>query len=194
MGQGGVQRYGREVNHGDTSTITYHGRGIEEEEDSRSSRTKGGLLGVFRNNPSLMIVLLDILFIILVLSLVLPFIGRKSESGNFTGLEVSLHGYLFQDVATVSLVVTSLPGAVEEGRKADAELKLRFSLPGDGEEPYAEKELSIVPPPVGESLVVREELSLSEGVEAGEVRADLRREGEKLSLEKELTKRDASVK
>ncbi len=186
-----IHRYGKEVDYGDGSSLHYHGRGLQEESASEGggSGKKGGFFGVFRNNPSLMIILIDIIVIVLVLTIVLPFIGTKSSTKDLAGLELSLHGFVHEGKATVSLVVTSLSGETEDAEHQDL-LEVSFELAGgeieEGE--GAEKTVRVNLPKTGESVVVRKTLSLPEGREADYVRAEIERMQEKVTLQKELTK------
>jgi hypothetical protein len=188
-----MNRYGREVDYGDGSSLHYHGRGVQEEttHEGGGSTRRGGFFAIFRNNPSLMIILIDIIVIVLVLTIVLPFIGTKSSTSDFAGLELSLHGFLHEGKATVSLVITSLPGEGEAAAAAHQDLlTVRFEVAGgeiqEGEE--VEETVRVNLPETGESLVLRKTLELPEAKTAEYVSAEIERMQEKLTLTKELSK------
>jgi hypothetical protein len=186
-----MNRYGREVDYGDGSSLHYHGRGVQEESahEGGGSKRRGGFFAIFRNNPSLMIILIDIIVIVLVLTIVLPFIGTKSSTSDFAGLELSLHGFLHEGKATVSLVITSLPGESEAAAHQDL-LTVRFEVAGgeieEGEEVV--KTVRVNLPETGESLVLRKTLELPEAKTAEYVSAEIERMQEKVKLTKELSK------
>lgn len=199
-----MKRTAKEVDYGENSGPYYHGRGVSEEfaGGSGAARSKGGLFGVFRNNPSLMIILVDIMVIVLVLTLVLPFIRRKSSVDNFAAHDLSLHGFVYGEKATVSLIITSVPGdsvsTVSEGAAKEAAGKegaakeelsplfsIRFILLDKEGEPAVERKVEARPPELGKSRVVRVELD-NPGA-SKKVRVEVRYEGEDVSLQKELT-------
>ncbi|MFP4491120.1 MAG: hypothetical protein ACLFNZ_06565 [Spirochaetaceae bacterium] len=183
----------REVDYGNEGTLHYHGRGVHETYDAdfgshKKKKRKGGIFGVFRNNPSLMIILIDIIVIVLVLTIVLPFIGKKSSEENFEGYELSLHGFVYEETVTLSLVVTALPGEESYAEVENERLAVRFSLKAESGEELSRETLEVVPPERGESKIVRIELT-SEGPEEVEyIAAEVHRGDEIVSLQKRPTK------
>ncbi|MFO7850683.1 MAG: hypothetical protein R6V67_12075 [Spirochaetia bacterium] len=183
----------REVDHGNDQGFHYHGRGVNQGDDDGSKyhkkkRPRAGLFGVFRNNPSLMIILIDIIVIVLVLTIVIPFIGKTSSEENFEGYELSLHGFLYEQTVTLSLVVTALPGEESAGEEEDDVLSVLFSLKSDNGEELSRDTLKVVPPERGNSKIVRIELPAEDSAEVEHIAAEVQRGDESVSLQKRPTK------
>lgn len=188
-----VYNKSREVDHGDGGALHYHGRGVNETYDSdfgshKNKKRRGGLFGVFRNNPSLMIILVDIIVILLVLTIVIPFIGKKSSEENFDGYELSLHGFMYENTVTLSLVVTALPGEESSPEGEGEALSVHFSLKTESGEELSRDTLEVVPPVTGESKIVRLELPAEGSEEVEYISAEIQRGDESISLQKRPTK------
>lgn len=86
--------------------LHFHSRETPPEpEDYRTGAKKRG--GVFKNNPSLILILVDIVVVLLVLIILLPLLRYDSRVEDFSGYDFSLHGYLDGKVACLS--VTAQP-------------------------------------------------------------------------------------
>jgi hypothetical protein len=180
---------GKEVEYGSGGEIHYYGRGIDEDSAAGSGppRRKSGFFSILRSSPSLMIVIIDIIVIILVLIIVLPFVQRRSSVSNFEGYELSLHGFQYGDTATVSLVITSLPGEGYSEGESSRDITVLFGMKNE-EDPQASSEsVEVTAPEVGESSVARVELALPENGEKKIAWAEVRVEGETITLQKRLT-------
>lgn len=86
--------------------LHFHSRETPPEpEDYRTGTGKRG--GVFKNNPSLILILIDIVVVLLVLIILLPLLRYDSRVEDFSGYDFSLHGYL--DGTVIYLSVTAQP-------------------------------------------------------------------------------------
>lgn len=94
--------------------IKYHSRDTAPEADKTAPRHKIRFGGVFRSNPTLLIVLVDIILVLLILLIVFPLIRPDSGVDNFEGYALSLHGYLNAGAVHVSLVVQPNPTKIAE--------------------------------------------------------------------------------
>lgn len=86
--------------------LHYHSREAPPEPDEyrKGSGRRGG---VFKNNPSLILILVDIVVVVLVLIILLPLLRYDSRAEDFEGYDFSLHGYI--DGQTAYLSVTAQP-------------------------------------------------------------------------------------
>ena len=178
---------GKETAQKSGTELHYHGRGLSVKGLAEGKkRRKRSFFAVFRSNPSLSIVLVDIIVIVLVLLMIIPFVRKKSEVRDFMGYELSLHGFVYEGSATVSLVCTALPGERIEQNAESAGVKIRFIV--ENEEAVEKEEvLEAKLPKIGETTVLRSELSLDEGEKAERLRAVLTIGGKELSLQKSLS-------
>jgi len=86
--------------------LHYYSRSEPPRPEEQRGRNKGRG-GVFRNNPSLLIILIDIIVVVLVLVFLLPFIRPGSSEDDFKGYSFSLHGYVHEGKAYTSIIVQS---------------------------------------------------------------------------------------
>ena len=105
--------------------IRYHSRDAAPEPEREAPQRKLRFGGVFKNNPTLLIILLDIVLVLVILVIVFPLIRPDSEVDNFMGYEISLHGYLNQGEVQVSLVMQPNPSKLEASAE---ELQIEFRV------------------------------------------------------------------
>ncbi len=105
--------------------IRYHSRDTAPQPDKDAPRRKISFGGVFKKNPTLLIILLDIILVLVILVIVFPLIRPDSEVENFLGYEISLHGYLLEEAVQVSLVLQPLPSRLDS---SGGELQIEFRV------------------------------------------------------------------
>ena len=175
----------------------YHSRS----EPPRPQEPKRGLKrksGIFRNNPSLLLILIDIIVVVLVLVFLLPFLQPGSSKDDFQGYSFSMHGYLYEQTAHVSVIIQSagpqqaVNGSTDESAAGPEEagaagnafvIQLRV-LDTDKEEtlyfrPGGE---------AGETAVVRSVFDIGSEIDENgiRIRVEIFRDGRSITLEKKL--------
>ncbi|MDZ7795148.1 MAG: hypothetical protein U5P10_16100 [Spirochaetia bacterium] len=108
--------------------IKFHSRGSAPEPELPGASRKPRFGTVFRSNPGLLIILVDILLVILVLTLVFPFIRPGSSVDNFGGYSFSLHGYLNEGAVYTSLMLQPNPSEIEAGSSAKGAFQIEFRI------------------------------------------------------------------
>ncbi|GEM_PF-2431969 len=108
--------------------IQFHSRSGKPEPEPQEGRRKVRFGGVFRNNPTLLIVLVDILVVLLVLTLVFPLIRPGAEDENFLGYSLSLHGYLHEGKVHAGLVVQPNPSYLAENGYPEEAFQIEFRI------------------------------------------------------------------
>ncbi|MFW5712001.1 MAG: hypothetical protein ACOCZA_08625 [Spirochaetota bacterium] len=166
--------------------IKYHSRDAAPEPESEAPRRKLRFGGVFKNNPTLLIILLDIVLVLVILVIVFPLIRPDSEVDNFLGYEISLHGYLNQGEVQVSLVMQPNPSRLMTTAE---ELQIEFRVL----ESNSSVQTSITTAAAGakslETRIVRERIVLPNEYETAEevsIRATISGSEERLTLEKKM--------
>ncbi|MFW6208218.1 MAG: hypothetical protein ACOC2R_04935 [Spirochaetota bacterium] len=166
--------------------IKYHSRDAAPEPESEAPRRKLRFGGVFKNNPTLLIILLDIVLVLVILVIVFPLIRPDSEVDNFLGYEISLHGYLNQGEVQVSLVMQPNPSRLMTTAE---ELQIEFRVL----ESNSSVRTSITTAAAGakslETRIVRERIVLPNEYETAEevsIRATISGSEERLTLEKKM--------
>lgn len=100
--------------------------------------------GLFKKNRTLMIILLDVLVIIFLYFLLMPFLNKRAQTAELAGYEMKLRAFLYENTTFVSLRITN-PGteAEEEGEMvsvrfyledAETDVEVIDILPAEGEE------------------------------------------------------------
>jgi len=112
------------------------------------SRKKNRKRGIFKNNPSLLIILVDIVVVVLVMLFLIPFLRHDSRVDDFHGYDFSLHGYLHNGMAYASVTAQpeyspselskspggeELPGFIVTLKIRDTELEEELELKKTGE-------------------------------------------------------------
>lgn len=197
---------GREYDLGAEGPRIYHGRRNPEEDSGGAEsggsrgRDRSPFGGIFKGNPMLLIVLVDILLIFLVAGILYPILSPGSGTADIAGYSFSLNGYREGGWAYVNVTVErtgeSSEAAAAEGKgKKDGrdpaeeggeelpQIAIAFSIPETG----TRSRHVIVPPRRGDPRIVRGRLA-AEG--AGRVRAEIRFAGEKAVLEKDLEREE----
>ncbi|HKK65294.1 MAG TPA: hypothetical protein VJ967_05505 [Clostridia bacterium] len=108
--------------------IKFHSRGSAPEPELPGPKRKPRFGTVFRSNPGLLIILVDILLVILVLTLVFPFIRPGSSVENFGGYSFSLHGYLNEGAVYTSLLLQPNPSEITVGNSAKGAFQIEFRI------------------------------------------------------------------
>lgn len=108
--------------------IKFHSRTEKPEPEPREGRRKVRFGAVFRNNPTLLIVLVDIIVVLLVLTLVFPLIRPKAEDENFLGYSLSLHGYLHEGKVHTGLVVQPDPSYLAAHEYQEEAFQIEFRI------------------------------------------------------------------
>jgi len=168
--------------------IKFHSRGSAPEPELTGASRKPRFGTVFRSNPGLLIILVDILLVILVLTLVFPFIRPGSEVDNFAGYSFSLHGYLNEGAAYTSLMLQPNPSEIAEGGLAKEPFQIEFRIL----ESDTQIQTEFVPFMEGEALdsrILRRIIELPEDMEetsAVRVRATIKLGEERVTLEKKM--------
>jgi len=85
--------------------LHYHSRSGPPDPHEYQKSGKIRIGGIFRNNPSLLLILVDIIVVLLVMMFLLPFLRPGASKDNFFGYAFSLHGYIYGDTASVSLII-----------------------------------------------------------------------------------------
>ena len=93
--------------------LRYHSRNEppEPREQKRGFRNRGG---VFKSNPTLLLIVIDIFVIILVLVFLLPFLRPGASEDDFFGFSFSLHGYLYRNTAHMSVIIQPADPRVDQ--------------------------------------------------------------------------------
>lgn len=134
--------------------------------------------GLFRKNRTLMIILLDVLVIILLYFILMPFLNKRAQTAELAGYEMKLRAFLYEDTTFVSLGITHT-GA--EGN-ADGELAhVRFYLE-EGENGV--EVIDILPEGLEEERILRTQLE--GGKKKKRVYAEVRIRGETETLRTEI--------
>ena len=165
--------------------IKYHSRDTVPEPDKSAPRNKLRFGGVFKSNPTLLIILVDIILVLLILLIVFPLIRPDSEVDDFEGYAFSLHGYLHEGAVHVSLVVQPNPTKIAEtGEPLEIEFRVlesdtRIKTTFDTTDPVSRRDTQIV----------RERIELPPEYvddEAVSVRASINDGEERVTLEKKM--------
>ncbi len=165
--------------------IKYHSRDAAPAADRAAPRHKVRFGGAFKNNPTLLIILVDIILVLLILLIVFPLIRPDSELDDFEGYAFSLHGYLHERAVHVSLVVQpNPPKSAETGepleiefRVLESDTRVQFSFDTAGGENRRD------------TRIVRERIELPPEYEtnaAVSVRATIIAGEERVTLEKKM--------
>ena len=168
--------------------IKFHSRGSAPEPELPGASRKPRFGTVFRSNPGLLIILVDILLVILVLTLVFPFIRPGSEVDNFAGYSFSLHGYLNEGAAYTSLMLQPNPSEIAEGGLAKEPFQIEFRIL----ESDTRVQTEFVPFTEGETLdsrILRKKIELPEdmqGTSAVRMRTTIKLGEERVTLEKKM--------
>ena len=168
--------------------IKFHSRGSAPEPELSGASRKPRFGTVFRSNPGLLIILVDILLVILVLTLVFPFIRPGSEVDNFAGYSFSLHGYLNEGAAYTSLMLQPNPSEIAEGGLAKEPFQIEFRIL----ESDTRVQTEFVPFTEGETLdsrILRKKIELPEdmqGTSAVRMRTTIKLGEERVTLEKKM--------
>jgi hypothetical protein len=167
--------------------LHYHSRSEPPSPEENARRRKEGRKGVFRSNPSLLIILIDIGVVVLVILFLLPFLQPKGSVEDFHGYSFALHGYAHSAQATVSVVIQpagAVPSADSDGAKAGFVLQMRILKADSGEAvlKFAPKDLS------DEPLVLRHEFAIPPEMRDNKVvvRCDIFHGSDSVVLEKKL--------
>ncbi len=166
--------------------IRYHSRDAAPEPEREPPQRRLRVGGVFKKNPTLLIILLDIVLVLVILVIVFPLIRPDSEVDNFLGYEISLHGYLNEGEVQVSLVMQPNPSKLEASTE---NLQIEFRVL----ESNSTVQTSIATAAAGsenlETRIVRERIVLPNDYGTAEelsVRATLSGSKERLTLEKKM--------
>ncbi len=108
--------------------IKYHSREDSPKPQSEGPNRKLRFGGVFRKNPTLLIILVDIILVLLVLTLVFPLIRPGAEKENFLGYSLSLHGYLYEGNVVVSVVMQPNPSYLIENGVPKQAFEIEFRI------------------------------------------------------------------
>ncbi|MCF7913632.1 MAG: hypothetical protein K9L66_00540 [Spirochaetaceae bacterium] len=168
--------------------IKFHSRGSAPEPELPGASRKPRFGTVFRSNPGLLIILVDILLVILVLTLVFPFIRPGSEVDNFEGYSFSLHGYLNAGAVYTSLMLQPNPSEIAEGGLAKEPFQIEFRIL----ESDTRVQTEFVPFTEGETLdsrILRKKIELPEDMQeasAVRIRAAIKLGEESVTLEKKM--------
>ncbi len=154
----------------------------------RPQEAKRGLKkrsGIFRNNPSLLLILIDIIVVVLVLVFLLPFLRPDSSEDNFQGYSFSMHGYLYEQTAHVSVIIQSAGPAEEDRSSGNAFIIQLRAVDTDREEThYFRPEQDS-----GDTAVVRSVFDIGSEIDENgiRIRCEIFRNGQSITLEKKLT-------
>ncbi len=166
--------------------IRYHSRDAAPEPGREAPQRRLRFGGVFKNNPTLLIILFDIVLVLVILVIVFPLIRPDSEVDNFLGYEISLHGYLNRGEVQVSLVLQPNPSMLMATAE---ELQIEFRVL----ESNSSVQTSIATVAAGaeslETRIVRERIVLPNEYKTAEevsIRATLSGSEERLTLEKKM--------
>ncbi len=168
--------------------IKFHSRGSAPEPELPGSSRKQRFGTVFRSNPGLLIILVDILLVILVLTLVFPFIRPGSDVNNFGGYSFSLHGYLNEGAVYTSLMLQPNPSEIAVGNLAKEVFQIEFRILESDTRVQAE----FAPFTEGETLdtqILRKKIELPEdmqGTSAVKLRSTISLGEESVTLEKKM--------
>jgi len=129
-------RHGKELDYGQSQEyrsdqLHFHSRdGAPSPED----RAKKKRVGIFKQNPSLMLILIDIIVIVLVILFLIPALRPDTRVRDFHGYSFSLHGFRNGDEISLSLVIQANGSAPIQNRDGTAAeyFELEFSI-HDGE-------------------------------------------------------------
>ena len=168
--------------------IKFHSRGSAPEPELPGSNRKPRFGTVFRSNPGLLIILVDILLVILVLTLVFPFIRPGSDVDNFAGYSFSLHGYVNEGSVYTSLMSQPNPSEIAEGSSAKGAFQIEFRIL----ESDTRVQTELVPFTVEDALdtrILRKEIELPEDMQdtsAVRIRTTISVGEESVILEKKM--------
>lgn len=166
--------------------IRYHSRDTAPQPDKEAPRRKISFGGVFKKNPTLLIILFDIILLLVILVIVFPLIRPDNEVESFMGYDISLHGFLLESEVQVSLVLQPNPSKMDESAEA---LQIEFRvLESD------DRVRTALAPVTREGArldtrIVRERIELPaeyQGVENISVRAIIHGGQESVTLEKKM--------
>lgn len=82
--------------------------------------------GPFKRNPSLLIILLDILILVIILYLFKPLVGPNEQERDFQGFDLTLRAFEYEDRCLAGLVVVA-----REPNAGDIQGELLFSVTGE---------------------------------------------------------------
>lgn len=168
--------------------IKFHSRGNAPEPELPGSSRKLRFGTVFRSNPGLLIILVDILLVLLVLTLVFPFIRPGSDVDNFKGYSFSLHGYLNEGAVYTSLMSQPNPSEIAAGSSAKGTFQIEFRILESDTRvqtelaPFTEQETL-------DTRILREQIELPEDMQdasAVRVRTTISLNEESVTLEKKM--------
>lgn len=167
----------------------YHSRS----EAPRPEERKRGLKrrsGIFKNNPSLLLILIDIIVVVLVLVFLLPFLRPASSNDDFQGYSFSMHGYLYKQTAHVSVIIqpagpTELAGTAGSGAPDGNDFVIQIRALDTGTE---ETHYFRPGPEASETAVVRSVFDIGNEIDENGIRfrCEIFRNGESITLEKKL--------
>jgi hypothetical protein len=179
----------------------YHSRSEAPHPEERKRGLKKRS-GIFRNNPSLLLILIDIIVVVLVLVFLLPFLRPDSSNDDFQGYSFSMHGYLYRQTAHVSVIIQRA-GPTEEAGSAgsgapdantvgpgeagtagnDFVIQIRALNTGTEETHYFRPGLE-----TAETAVVRSVFDIGNEIDEDgiTIRCEIFRNGESITLEKKL--------
>lgn len=167
--------------------LHYHSRPGPPPPGGAGEEHKVKRIGIFKKNPSLMLILIDIIVVVLVLIFLLPILRPKTSVNDFFGYSFSLHGFLHENQANVSMVIQP-EGPGPEAASAsisDGSFVLSFRiLDTDISEDVIVREARISDGP----LVLRKKFVIPEKIYENEVyiRCTVTRTGDSVRLQKKL--------
>lgn len=179
-------RFG-EAETGSPDELRYHSRSGPPKPRDRKKGFKRGK-GIFRSNPSLLMILIDIFVIVIVIVFLLPILRPASSEDDFFGFSFSLHGYLHRTTANVSMIIQAADPVAAAGKSAtgdQAVFVLQLHVPGTdkAETLYFDPQQKTEDP-----FVLRAEFEIEEeiGDNGIRIRCDIFRGGNKATIEKRL--------
>lgn len=166
--------------------LRYHSRSGPPEQRDRKKGLKRGR-GIFRSNPSLLMILIDIFVIVIVIVFLLPVLRPDSSEDDFFGYSFSLHGYLHRDIVNVSVIIqTAVPAAVAD-KTADNQpvFVLQLYVPGTD---LAETVNFDPQQETGDPFVLRTVFEIDDEIDDNgiRIRCDIFRGSDKVTIEKRL--------